>query len=150
TRLSEYGADVRARLLAGLFMPATAHVTGLRARRWFKDELRKVFDRFDLLAHPEMPIVPPPIGQNEVEVNGERMPYRPSLIPFNSPWALAGVPVASVPAGFVDGLPVGLALVGRPRDEATVLRAAHTFQRATDWHERRPPPAEIRTAPSAV
>ena len=131
-------------------MPATAHVTGLRARRWFRDELRKLFDRVDLIAAPEMPIVAPPIGHNDVEVKGERMPYRLSLIPFNSPWTLAGLPVASMPAGFVDGLPVGLAVVGRPRDEATVLRAVHTFQRATDWHERRPPPAEIHASAPAV
>jgi aspartyl-tRNA(Asn)/glutamyl-tRNA(Gln) amidotransferase subunit A len=150
SQLDDYGADVRARLLAGLLLPSTAHVTGLRARRWFWDEVRVLFDRFDLLVQPEMPIVAPPIGRDEVEVHDERMPYRLSLIPFNSPWALAGVPVASVPAGFVDGLPLGLALVGRPRDEATVLQAAHTFQRATDWHERRPPPAEIHAAPSAV
>jgi aspartyl-tRNA(Asn)/glutamyl-tRNA(Gln) amidotransferase subunit A len=150
SRLADYGDDVRARLLAGLLMPATAHVTGLRARRWFWDELRKLFDRVDLLAAPEMPIVAPPIGQNEVEVRGDRMPYRLSLIPFNSPWTLAGLPVASMPAGFVGGLPLGLALVGRPREEATVLRAVHTFQRATDWHERRPPPAEIHAAAPAV
>ena len=150
TRLADYGNDVRARLLAGLLMPATAHVTGLRARRWFWDGLRTVFDGVDLLAAPEMPIVPPPIGQNEVEIRGERMPYRLSLIPFNSPWTLAGLPGASMPAGFVDGLPVGLALVGGPREERTVLRAAHTFQRATDWHERRPPPAEIHAAAPAV
>ena len=149
-RLADYGDDVRARLLAGLLMPATAHVTGLRARRWFRDELRKLFDRVDLIAAPEMPIVAPPIGHNDVEVKGERMPYRLSLIPFNSPWTLAGLPVASMPAGFVDGLPVGLAVVGRPRDEATVLRAVHTFQRATDWHERRPPPAEIHASAPAV
>jgi aspartyl-tRNA(Asn)/glutamyl-tRNA(Gln) amidotransferase subunit A len=43
-----------------------------------------------------------------------------------------------VPCGFVDGLPTGLALVGRPRGEATVLQAAHAYQQATDWHERRP------------
>jgi Asp-tRNA(Asn)/Glu-tRNA(Gln) amidotransferase A subunit family amidase len=85
-----------------------------------------------------MPIVPPPIGENEVEVNGERMPYRLSLIPFNSPWSLAGLPVVSTPAGFVDTLPVGLALVGRDREERTVLRVAHALQRATDWHEQRP------------
>jgi aspartyl-tRNA(Asn)/glutamyl-tRNA(Gln) amidotransferase subunit A len=150
TRLADYGDDVRARLLAGLLMPATAHVTGLRARRWFWGELRKVFDGVDLLAAPEMPIVAPPIGQNEVELRGERLPYRLSVIPFNSPWTLAGLPVASMPAGFVDGLPVGLALVGRPREEATVLQAVHTFQRATDWHERRPPPAEIHATVPVV
>jgi aspartyl-tRNA(Asn)/glutamyl-tRNA(Gln) amidotransferase subunit A len=148
TRLDEYGEDVRARLLAGLLLPPTAHVTGLRARRWFADELRRLFESFDLLVAPEMPVVAPPICDLEVELHGERMPYRLSLIPFNSPWSLAGLPVASVPAGFVDGLPVGLAIVGRPRDEQTVLQAAHTFQCATDWHERRPllPGAESRPA----
>ena len=80
-------------------MPGTAHVTGLRARRWFLDELGKVFERFDLLVHPEMPVVPPPIDDLTVELGGERMPYRLALIPFNSPWSLAGVPAASVPAG---------------------------------------------------
>jgi aspartyl-tRNA(Asn)/glutamyl-tRNA(Gln) amidotransferase subunit A len=137
-RLADYGDDVRARLLAGLLMPATAHVTGLRARRWYRSELLKLFERIDVLAAPEMPIVAPPVGQTDVEIHGERMPYRLALIPFNSPWSLPGLPVVSVPAGFVDGLPVGLALVGEPRDEQTILRAAHAFQRATDWHERRP------------
>jgi aspartyl-tRNA(Asn)/glutamyl-tRNA(Gln) amidotransferase subunit A len=143
SRLGDYGADVRARLLAGLLLPGTAHVTGLRARRWFCNELRAVFERVDLLAAPAMPVVAPPIGEADVELHGERIPYRLSLIPFNSPWSLAGLPVASVPAGFVDGLPLGLALVGRQRDDQTVLRVAHTFQCATDWHERRPPPVEV-------
>jgi Asp-tRNA(Asn)/Glu-tRNA(Gln) amidotransferase A subunit family amidase len=139
TKLGDYGADVRARLLAGLLMPGTAHVTGLRARRWFLDELGKVFERFDLLVHPEMPVVPPPIDDLTVELGGERIPYRLALIPFNSPWSLAGVPAASVPAGFVDGLPLGLAIVGRAREDAKVLRAAHALQSATDWHRQRPP-----------
>ncbi len=138
-RLADYGPDVRARLLAGLLLPPTAYVTGLRARRWFDDGLRELFERFDLLAAPAMPIIPPPLGQDSVEVRGEKMPYRLALIPFNSPWSLAGLPVASVPCGFVDGLPVGLALVGRRLEEGTVLRAAHAFQQATDWHDRRPP-----------
>ena len=138
TRLADYGPDVRVRLLAGLLLPATAHVTGERARRWFCDELAGTLDSFDLLALPAMPVVPPRIGDDSVDVRGERLLYRLALIPFNSPWALAGLPVASVPCGFVDGLPVGLALVGRPRGEATVLRAAHAYQRETDWHDRRP------------
>ena len=70
---------------------------------------------------------------------GEEVLYRLSVIPTSSPWTLAGLPVVSVPCGFVDGLPVGLALVGRRFAEATVLRLAHAYQTLTDWHERRPP-----------
>jgi aspartyl-tRNA(Asn)/glutamyl-tRNA(Gln) amidotransferase subunit A len=138
TRLADYGPDVRARLLAGLLLPATAYPTGVRLRRRYVASLRRVFERFDLLAAPAMPVVAPRIGEETVRVRGEELPYRLALIPFNSPWSLAGLPAASVPCGFVDGLPVGLALVGRRFDEGTVLRAAHAYQQATDWHERRP------------
>jgi aspartyl-tRNA(Asn)/glutamyl-tRNA(Gln) amidotransferase subunit A len=139
TRLAEYGADVRARLLAGLLMPATAYPTGMRARRWLDGLVRPLLERFDLLAAPAMPIVAPRIGEDPVELRGELVPYRLTVIPFNSPWSCLGMPVASVPCGFVDGLPVGMALVGRRGADAAVLRAAERFQQATDWHERRPP-----------
>jgi aspartyl-tRNA(Asn)/glutamyl-tRNA(Gln) amidotransferase subunit A len=138
TRLAEYGPDVRARLLAGLLLPPTAYVTGLRARRLFQRGLDPLFARYDMLVHPEMPVLPPRIGEETVLQHGVEQPYRLVIIPFNSPWALAGVPVVSAPCGFVDGLPVGLALVGAPRAEARVLRVAGAFQRVTDWHERRP------------
>jgi aspartyl-tRNA(Asn)/glutamyl-tRNA(Gln) amidotransferase subunit A len=138
SRLADYGADVRARLLSGLFLPPTGYVTGLRLRRRFCESLRGVLERFDLLAAPEMPIVAPRLGEETVTVRGQEMPYRLSLIPFNSPWSLAGLPALSLPCGFVDGLPVGTALVGRRHGDGTVLRAAHAFQQATDWHERRP------------
>ena len=140
TRLAEYGADVRARLLAGLLLPATAAITGQRARRALAEEARPLFERYDVLAAPEMPIVAPRIGEDPVEVGGEPMAYRLSLIPYNSPWSCLGLPTVSVPCGFVGGLPAGLALTGRRLAEATVLRAAHAYQRVTDWHERRPSP----------
>jgi aspartyl-tRNA(Asn)/glutamyl-tRNA(Gln) amidotransferase subunit A len=139
TRLQEYGDDVRVRLLAGLLLPGTAAVTGQRARRRLYAAAMPLFDRFDLLVAPEMPIVAPPIGEDTVDVGGVAIPYRLSLIPYNSPWSCLGLPVASVPCGLVDGLPVGMALVGRRLDEATVLRVAHTFQQATDWHRQTPP-----------
>ena len=63
TRIADYGADVRARLLAGLALPATAYVTGLRLRRRYSAGLAAVFDRFDLLAAPAMPVVAPRIGE---------------------------------------------------------------------------------------
>lgn len=141
TRLADYGPDVRARLLAGLFLPSTTYTLGQRARRLAYAAFERVLGRVDVLAAPTMPITAPPIGEETVEIDGEAIAYRLSLIPFNSPWSLAGAPVVSVPAGFVDGLPVGLALVGPRFGEETLLRAAHAFQRVTDWHDRRPAPA---------
>ncbi len=123
TRLADYGTDVRARLLAGLLLPATAYPTGLRARRWYARELGPVLERYDLLAAPAMPTVAP-------RIDADALPYRRGLIPFNTPWSLAGLPTVSVPCGFVDGLPAGLALVGRPGEDATVLAAAQAIDAA--------------------
>ena len=51
---------------------------------------------------------------------------------------MAGIPGVSVPCGFSDGLPVGLQILGKSFDEATVLRVAHAYERATAWHKARP------------
>lgn len=59
-----------------------------------------------------------------------------NTLPFN----LLGLPAMSVPCGFTgDGLPVGLQIVGKAFDEAGILRIAHAYEQATDWHTRRPP-----------
>jgi aspartyl-tRNA(Asn)/glutamyl-tRNA(Gln) amidotransferase subunit A len=58
---------------------------------------------------------------------------------FTIPCNLAGLPGISIPCGFSQaGLPIGLQILGRPFDEAKVLRAAYAYQQATDWHQRRP------------
>lgn len=137
-RLPDYGADVRARLLAGLLLPATATVTGQRTKRWLDAEGRRLFAEVDLLVAPAMPIVAPPLDVQTVELDGVEVPYRLALIPFNSPWSFLGLPAASVPCGFVDGLPVSLAVVGPRLGEAAVLRLAHAFQKVRDWHRQRP------------
>jgi aspartyl-tRNA(Asn)/glutamyl-tRNA(Gln) amidotransferase subunit A len=138
TRLADYDPDVRARLLVGLYVSPEVRQAGKRAREAARDEMRRVFERVELLAAPTMPVLPPRIGSETVELRGRELLHRLALIPYNSPWSLVGLPVAGVPCGFVDGLPVGLALVGPHLGEATVLQAAHAFQLATDWHERRP------------
>jgi aspartyl-tRNA(Asn)/glutamyl-tRNA(Gln) amidotransferase subunit A len=55
---------------------------------------------------------------------------------------LAGIPGLSVPCGFAGGLPVGLQLLGRPLDEATLLRVGDAYQRRTGWHQAHPDPAQ--------
>jgi aspartyl-tRNA(Asn)/glutamyl-tRNA(Gln) amidotransferase subunit A len=58
---------------------------------------------------------------------------------FTIPVNLAGLPGLALPCGFTGGLPIGLQLVSRPFDEATLLRAGRAYQQATTWHLRRPP-----------
>jgi aspartyl-tRNA(Asn)/glutamyl-tRNA(Gln) amidotransferase subunit A len=135
TRLADYGPDVRARALAGFLLPSTAYVTGRRARNWVRSLWDRELAGFDLLVAPAMPIVAPRLDAIAAD-------YRLLIMPYNSPAALLGLPVTVVPCGFVDGLPVGLALTGRRGEDLTVLAAAQRFQAATDWHERRPVDAD--------
>ena len=67
-------------------------------------------------------------------VNGSAMPFRLTVIPFNSPWSLAGLPVLSVPCGFSRSLPVALSLVGAAGSENRLLALGALFQQHTDWH----------------
>jgi aspartyl-tRNA(Asn)/glutamyl-tRNA(Gln) amidotransferase subunit A len=131
TRLADYGADVRARLLAGLLLPSTAYPTGLRARNWTRSLWERELAGYDLLVAPAMSIVAPRLDEVPPD-------YRLMVMPYNSPASLLGLPVTVVPCGFVDGMPVGLSLMGRFGEDDLTLRAAEQFQRATDWHERRP------------
>ncbi|MDP8921877.1 MAG: amidase family protein, partial [Chloroflexota bacterium] len=62
---------------------------------------------------------------------------------YTQVWNLVGLPAACVPSGFSrEGLPVSIQVVGRPFDDATVLRIARAYERATPWHTRRPDPAD--------
>jgi aspartyl-tRNA(Asn)/glutamyl-tRNA(Gln) amidotransferase subunit A len=60
---------------------------------------------------------------------------------FTIPVNLAGLPGLALPCGFHNGLPIGMQLVGRAFEEATLLRAAHAYEQATPWHRERPPVA---------
>jgi aspartyl-tRNA(Asn)/glutamyl-tRNA(Gln) amidotransferase subunit A len=144
TRLADYGADVRGRLLAGLFVPATAYVTALRVRGVIGAGFDAAAAPFDCLVAPTLPSVAPVFGRSDRLAENL---FRQGLLRCTAPWSLVGWPVVSVPCGFADGLPVGLSLIGRRFRDADALRVAALFQRVTDWHERRPQP---RQQPPAV
>ncbi len=140
TRPREYGADVLQRLRVGAFVSGGDYVNGQRVRVLIRNDVDAALAKLDVLIGPTTPISATPVGQGEVEIGGEQQPVRPALIRFTRPFNVSGHPAASVPCGFTaEGLPIGLQIVGRPFDEATVLRVADAYQRVTDWHTRRPP-----------
>ena len=139
TRPQDYGPDVRERLRVGAFITGADYVQGARVRGLIRDEVDQVLAGLDVLICPSTPIAATAVDQGEVTIRGERQSVRQSLIRYTRPFNLSGHPAVSVPCGLTaSGLPIGLQIVGRPFDEATVLRVADAYQRATDWHARRP------------
>lgn len=132
-RPEDYGDDVRRRLEMGLLYPAVSYIEAQRLRSLIVKKWReRVFDRVDLLAVPTTPVPAPALEEGDLQVTL-------TLVRFTSPFNLVGLPAVSVPCGFTSGgLPIGLQLVGRWFEEGTVLRAAHAYQHATDWHKRAP------------
>ncbi len=139
TRGHEYSADVRTRLRRGAFVTGMHYVRAQQLRRRVRDELNTLLSKHDLLLAPTTPVPAPTAGEREVQLPGRTMNLTVALISLTSVFSFAGYPACSLPSGFTNGLPAGMQLVGRPFDEATVLRAADAYQRATDWHRRRPP-----------
>ena len=94
----------------------------------------------DLLVGPTEPITAPTIGDARVQIGDTVVGAIAALTQYTRPFNLNGFPAITVPCGFSgDGLPIGLQLAGRPFDEETVLRAAHAYEQATEWHLQRPP-----------
>jgi aspartyl-tRNA(Asn)/glutamyl-tRNA(Gln) amidotransferase subunit A len=131
---------VRLRLEAGLFITAADYLKAQQARALFNREARDLLQEVDLLAGPMEPVTAPELVSTEVQAGGHTVGTTAALTQYSRPYNITGFPAISVPCGFSDaGLPIGLQLAGRPFEELTVLRAAHAYEQATDWHQRRPP-----------
>jgi aspartyl-tRNA(Asn)/glutamyl-tRNA(Gln) amidotransferase subunit A len=140
-RPHDLGADLQAYLstpvgdavwMAGAMRQVDAYAAAVRG----------VLEDVDLLVLPTCPIGAPRIGQDVVDVGGVELQTFFAMALRTAPFNAAGVPALSVPCGLTpDGLPIGLQVVGRLFDEATVLAAGHAYEQATEWHARRPPAA---------
>lgn len=113
---------------------AAAH----RRRNLYYQGWRAFMEQYDLLLTPALPCLPFPAGDDFPEtIDGRPMTYL-GWTAFTYPFNLTGQPAATLPCGFVDGFPVGLQVVGRWHDDATVLRAAAAFEAAAPWAQHRP------------
>ncbi|MFW6074073.1 MAG: amidase [Chloroflexota bacterium] len=139
--------DVRSKLDPGrvTLLDRARRVTGERFLRALRDwdryyhEVRTFMDGYDLLLTPTIATTPFAAGEDKPgTINGKSTTYL-GWTGFSYPFNLTGQPAASVPCGFTaSGLPVGLQIVGRHRDDLTVLNAAAAFEEANPWSDFRP------------
>lgn len=142
TRADRYEASTRVMIELGELFPATHYVTAQRARRLLRDRFRNAFEMFrlDALVAPTLPGPTVPFDELNLDLtdgSGESpgSSYFRNCVAAN----VVGVPVLSVPAGFTsDGLTIGMAIWGRPLEEATLFRVAWAYESAHPWHERQP------------
>ncbi|MSQ28329.1 MAG: amidase [Dehalococcoidia bacterium] len=134
-----YSPMVRGRLTPGFAVTATMYLNGQRARALLTRQALDLLSQVDVLLTPTEPVGAPRIGDDTLNIEGRTEGVVNAMTRLTRPFNLTGLPAVSLPCGFTsEGLPIGLQLAGRPWDEATVLRAAHAFEQATDWHTRRP------------
>jgi len=131
TQPEKYGDDVRNALELGRGVSAASYINDQRKRTLLIEETSEVLRSVDVLVSPTTPITAPPIEGGDSQYQ---------LARYTSPYDVTAIPAISLPCGFDhDGLPIGLMIGGRHFDEVTVLRVAHAFEQATDWHTQRPP-----------
>lgn len=135
-----YGPRVLARLSAGREWSAVDYLRALESRQRVTAVLEETFRAVDLLIGAVLPVPAPMIGDMTVRIAGRDVGIVDAFTRLNSPQNMAGVPSLAMPAGFTGaGLPVGLQVIGPVGHDARVLALAAAWQRATDWHRRRPP-----------
>jgi aspartyl-tRNA(Asn)/glutamyl-tRNA(Gln) amidotransferase subunit A len=139
TRDEGFGAEVKRRIMLGTYVLSAGYydafyLKALQVRTLLRRDYEHAFESVDVVAMPTSPIPPFRLGEKTAD------PLQMYLADvFTVSVNLAGLPGVSVPCGFADGLPVGFQLIGRMFDEATILRTADAFERASDWHKKTPP-----------
>jgi aspartyl-tRNA(Asn)/glutamyl-tRNA(Gln) amidotransferase subunit A len=138
TRAAGFGAEVKRRIMLGTYALSTGYYDAYygqaqKVRTLVRREFEAAFARVDILAAPTTPGVAFKHGDKADPL----AMYMNDV--YTIPASMTGLPAVSVPCGFnAAGLPIGLQLIGRALDESTLLRAAHAYEQATPWRQRRP------------
>jgi aspartyl-tRNA(Asn)/glutamyl-tRNA(Gln) amidotransferase subunit A len=125
----------------GVFYSAADYVQAQRVRRVGVKKLAELYQDVDLVLTPTSSAGAPTFAEMAEMMRGIGSRGSGGFGAVHTPyWDTAGNPVLTVPIGFTAGrMPLGMQLVGRPFDEALVLRAGDAFQQVTDWHLQVPP-----------
>ncbi|HTU35305.1 MAG TPA: amidase [Candidatus Acidoferrum sp.] len=135
-RAADYGEDVRKRLEAGTKVTAVDYLRGRAKRPEAIAEFQTAFERVDVILAPATPIAAPPIGADEIVIDGETETVRSALVRMNRPANFTGHPAISIPCGFTrDGLPIGMQLIGPHWSEARLLAVAAAYESATPCYK---------------
>jgi aspartyl-tRNA(Asn)/glutamyl-tRNA(Gln) amidotransferase subunit A len=137
TRGNGFGPEVKRRIMLGTYALSAGYydawyLKAQRVRTLIRREFDAAFEKYDALITPTSPTVPFKIGEKTADPLSMYLSDVCTL-PIN----IAGVPGISIPGGFVDGLPVGMQIIGKHFSEETLLRIAFAYEQATDWHKRR-------------
>jgi aspartyl-tRNA(Asn)/glutamyl-tRNA(Gln) amidotransferase subunit A len=142
-RPKDFGADFRARVLPSVLFTAHDYVQATREHRRMMIEMEPLYERFDAFVTAGLGEAPRLADYRSVSFW-----QKASLL---TAWNVTGQPALALPNGFGrQGLPLGMQILGRPFDEATILRIGHAYQRATDWSARRPRLEPGGTAPDVT
>ena len=137
TRENGFGPEVKRRIMLGTYALSAGfydawYLKAQKVRTLIRREFDQVFEKYDALVTPTSPTVPFKIGER---TDDPLAMYLSDIctLPIN----IAGVPGISIPAGFVDNLPVGMQFIGKNFSEETLLRVAYAYEQATEWHKKR-------------
>lgn len=121
-------------LVPAKFVPATDYIKAQRVRTMVMTAVEAAFRQCDLIVCPTMAVLP-----YRLDLSGASPQTGPNIRALAN---VTGIPAISVPCGFSNSapaMPIGMMLHAKPFDEATLLRVAHAYEQATEWHKRRPP-----------
>ena len=118
----DYDPAVRDRLLAGTMLPAGNYLKAIAFRKYYRDKIRDLFNRFDILIAPSTPVAAPRIDQATMIVDGKPTPARANLGLYTQPLSVAGIPIVSAPLNRPGRLPFGLQFATCPGREGMLFQ----------------------------